>query len=1025
MDGSNDGDTLVIPKRASKNPESNSFDINDAFSDGDSDHEDQPQFDFSASVRDEIARNLSWIEAQNDSDMESAGKLSNGSGLQDTSISTIDIGGPASVLDSQSTADSSRSLTPDDSIHSKDFSQISLSEDAPPEREPSISPAEHGPEDVDASEQYIDHPYPTVHIDVSESTPRRAQAAAEQRPRATSNLDLPRLPSEDHMVDIPRSAPANSFEHPFDIPRLPASPVPAAPTKAPPGHRPTRSMGPSALEKVISKTRPTFLPPKNKQEDNRHMADWQKMMKMSRAAEEKRQAALQRRRLARERNIEESLHIWERDIVPDWRVVHKNPALRKLWWGGIPTKLRASMWEKAVGNALALSKDNYKSCFARAKRALNAGTFPPETLTLMESDILNTLPSLHIFHPLTGPLYQDLKDMLCAWVVSRTDEGLGYTFGIAKLAAMLLINMPVQQGFVVLRNLLERHCMRSFYGGASAKDDQHQISPAAYLRDWLLPLFLDHLPFEACARIWDVVILEGDAFLYRTALAILATLESRLFYPDRQELLAVLKGESRPALEVAKRDGRTLDGGKYEIYDVDEETVWERIDSMAEWWKESTWNRLIQRELPDLWATPRSSRMPTEKAKGIQQFPLLRSIDSCREAVYDGGWALVRTTKLRSSLGKFRAPNARWYSRSRDKTTGRNSWKNYGSYFCRVGHAYYPMEALIRQALSDLDEEEWESLQQRREYIASQILLVMTCEFESNSQIDVCEIAEKMEVGRKQAIQRDVKHLKNMVPEWIIPGERLKNIDEKPTRGFNHEKTGALLCPINLDWSDSNVRSILLCGDLDLANFHWPRFLYAEHADGPNTEWRTFLRSNILVEAYKYLLFTTPLWSMSATASKEVSSVRNIFNISHVCATSLAYIAAQVYFALSSASQWRGWTGYIKVLYDRLLDTLEDPRFNKEVGELLDWWNGKFFPVYFDTPLARIRARREAILARERAEKAKENDDMQASLDAGFEELGLMDAPDGDLQCENSERGSSVDWIMALEDLINVACCSD
>ena len=42
--------------------------------------------------------------------------------------------------------------------------------------------------------------------------------------------------------------------------------------------------------------------------------------------------------------------------MPDWRVVHKNPALRKLWWGGIPTKLRASMWENAVGNALALSK---------------------------------------------------------------------------------------------------------------------------------------------------------------------------------------------------------------------------------------------------------------------------------------------------------------------------------------------------------------------------------------------------------------------------------------------------------------------------------------------------------------------------------------------------------------------------------------------------------------------------------------------------------------------------------------------
>ena len=70
---------------------------------------------------------------------------------------------------------------------------------------------------------------------------------------------------------------------------------------------------------------------------------------------------------------------------------------------------------------------------------------------------------------------------------------------------------------------------------------QHQISPGAYLPDWLVPLFLDHLPFEACARVWDVIFLEGDAFLYRAALAILGVLEPRLFFPDRKELLELLR----------------------------------------------------------------------------------------------------------------------------------------------------------------------------------------------------------------------------------------------------------------------------------------------------------------------------------------------------------------------------------------------------------------------------------------------------------------------------------------------------
>ncbi|EMD41842.1 hypothetical protein CERSUDRAFT_79464 [Gelatoporia subvermispora B] len=389
-------------------------------------------------------------------------------------------------------------------------------------------------------------------------------------------------------------------------------------------HRIARSLGPSALDKVVSKTRPSFLPPKDRLEDRKHMADWEKMMKYSRAAEEKRRTALQERRFARERKIEESIAIWEREIVPDWTVVNRNPALRKLWWQGIPTKLRASMWQKAIGNSLVLGKDVYKTCLARAKRALASGTFPTTVLGMLEEDIASTLPALHLFAPETGPLYQDLKDMLCAWVVSRSDEGLGYVSGAARVAAMVLINMPPAPGFILMRNLLERHCLRSFYGGLASKDEveayyrmfdtlladgmpkiyfnfkQHQISPAAYLPEWLIPLFLDHLPFEACARLWDILILEGDSFLYRAALAILAVLEPRLFFPDKRELLELLRGENKAALDVAKRDGRPLNGGKYEIYGVDEETLWERLDAMDDWWRESTWTRLLQRELPDL-----------------------------------------------------------------------------------------------------------------------------------------------------------------------------------------------------------------------------------------------------------------------------------------------------------------------------------------------------------------------------------------------------------------------------------------
>ncbi|KAH7916486.1 rab-GTPase-TBC domain-containing protein [Hygrophoropsis aurantiaca] len=594
------------------------FNFDDAFSDGE-DGDEVLEFN-SAAIRKHLAENYSWAPEDSENREEEENTEEEVSTEHDTSVSTFNLDGGLPESHPRSPSPS----TPPEFDSPPDFSQISLSED------PRVS-AEILPEDqLENIPEEDGTSFPAVHIDVSKPPSSRIVSNIESEAPGynhdESNLALHRARTPSASTTPPAVDPT-----PAEPPLLSAStssPLPKELPRNTMNHKPSRSAGPSVFQKVVSKTRPPFLPPKNRQEDKKHMADWETMMKLSRAAgeqiEEKRRKALQERRLARELKIEESIHIWEKEILPDWRVVNRNPALRRLWWNGIPTKLRASMWERAIGNALALSKDNYRACLSRAKRALSSGIFPAETLTLIEQDITTTLPALHIFHPSTGPLYQDLKDMLCAWVVSRADEGLGYANGAAKIAAMLLINMPAQQAFVVMRNLLERHCMRSFYGGIGTKDDveayyrifdtlladgmpkiyfnfkQHQISPAAYLPDWLIPLFLDHLPFEACARLWDVLLLEGDSFLFRAALAILAVLESRLFFPDRQELLELLEGKNKAAIEVAKRDGRTMDGGKYEIYGVDEETLWERIDSMDEWWRESTWKRLTQRELPDL-----------------------------------------------------------------------------------------------------------------------------------------------------------------------------------------------------------------------------------------------------------------------------------------------------------------------------------------------------------------------------------------------------------------------------------------
>ncbi|KAF8956059.1 rab-GTPase-TBC domain-containing protein [Flammula alnicola] len=597
------------------------FDEDDAFDVADDNLTDMPYVFSPDAIREEMSRNMPHPEetwGDNEKTASTGGFISD----HNTSVSTLDIDAKGTPnFHPTSPPLGSESL---DSSLSSNFSQISLStpsDDRTPPEYPDLDDHEH-PSHSARTPSPPPHDY---NLRVPNSAPLPVTPLSAPVGETTSSLDRSR-PSPPHSASASTSqtVPSLSLPEISSVPGRSQAGTGILLTEKDFGHRPHRSVGPSAFEKVRSKTRPTFLPPKPREEDEKHMADWQHMMKQSRIAAEKHRKALQERRLAREKAIDDTLHIWEKEILPDWRVVNRNAQLRKLWWRGIPTQLRAPLWEKAVGNELALSKDHYRTCLSRAKRALSSGVFPQASLDLMEQDISTTLPTIHLFHKETGPMYGDLKDMLCAWVVSRSDEGLGYTLGAAKIAAMLLINMPAQQSFVVMRNLLERHCLRSFFGGERSKDDveayyrifdtmladgmpkiyfnfkQHQISPSAYLPDWVVPLFLDHLPFEACARIWDVLLLEGDSFLYRAALGILAVLEPRLFFPDGRELLELLKGENKAAIEVAKREGRPLNGGKYEIYGVDEETLWERIESMNEWWKDSTWTRLIQRELPDL-----------------------------------------------------------------------------------------------------------------------------------------------------------------------------------------------------------------------------------------------------------------------------------------------------------------------------------------------------------------------------------------------------------------------------------------
>lgn len=67
-----------------------------------------------------------------------------------------------------------------------------------------------------------------------------------------------------------------------------------------------------------------------------------------------------------------------------------------------------------------------------------------------------------------------------------------------------------------------------------------------------LTLFSLQCPVDTTSRIWDIYSFEGDSFLVRTAVGIMAVLESKL-YGDRHEVLRVL-GWNAGVLPLGKDD---------------------------------------------------------------------------------------------------------------------------------------------------------------------------------------------------------------------------------------------------------------------------------------------------------------------------------------------------------------------------------------------------------------------------------------------------------------------------------------
>jgi len=187
---------------------------------------------------------------------------------------------------------------------------------------------------------------------------------------------------------------------------------------------------------VLSRTRPSWLPPKDPLEEKRHLKEYQHMMAASLEAEKKREASNQSRNTCRDDTASSLLRIWEDHVLPNWDAATSLKRTRELWWRGIAPRSRGAVWQRAIGNELGLSDSSYSAALRRAKdleKKIAKGSGTAEDLVkgkafeAVKRDIAATYPDLRIFLP-GGPLSEVLADVLMAYAVYRSD--VGYVDGL-------------------------------------------------------------------------------------------------------------------------------------------------------------------------------------------------------------------------------------------------------------------------------------------------------------------------------------------------------------------------------------------------------------------------------------------------------------------------------------------------------------------------------------------------------------------------------------------------------------------
>ena len=315
-------------------------------------------------------------------------------------------------------------------------------------------------------------------------------------------------------------------------------------------------------EAILSRTRPSWLPPKDRQEEKRHLKEYQKMMAAAIETERRREEKMYQQRTAKDTTREALTQVWSQYVADSRDALDTDDAIKDLWWQGVTSKLRGKIWQRAIGNQLALTPASYEKALRRARviqlkaseDLTQAEKVMLEWFRDIERDAETAFPDLNMFQR-GGPLWQDLVDVCKAYSCYRSD--IGYVYGVQLISALFLLQLHEPSDvFILLANCFNRPAAHAFLANdLSATSKTYALatstlsvkfprlhgylfnpmeigglsmSAEAVFEPMFRTLLSNGLDVDRLCRMWDCWIFEGERLLVHAVVAVLGALQTQI-----------------------------------------------------------------------------------------------------------------------------------------------------------------------------------------------------------------------------------------------------------------------------------------------------------------------------------------------------------------------------------------------------------------------------------------------------------------------------------------------------------------